>query len=454
MESVPHTPQKQRFGSRICLIGIVVYAVCISLVPSHLDTKGLLLLMALALFGEWRAVKLPGFGIVNPGEGFYLAAACLYGPLAGGMLAFLLGLIGDLRKGKESALIMFNFGWALMTFGLVGAVYPTMGWVGAGLVYVVVAAALQSLGERTFSGVPLDQTIRHQAREVLLLAPAAFGFCYLAVTLLALNTWAILSLVMPLELVLMYVRTRELSKVLARTLKDLELAQAELLATGRQAALGVMAAGIAHEINNPLAAAKTSLHMVKMMSTNATVKPSLELLEKSVDRCANIVGRMLKYSRKPTEGGQLCHLGELLNDAVLFCGRTFGSDGIVLELDVPQLDPVRGDPTELVQVFSNLLANAHDASPSKVSVSGQQSGDHVTLWITDNGSGISPEKTHDIFEPFFTTKAVGSGTGLGLSIAQSVARGFGGDLRLKSSRPGETIFELKLRRGERPGLAT
>ncbi len=444
IDPVLQSAQKRQFGSRICLMGIVVYALCVALVPSHLDSKGLLLLTALALYGEWRAVKLPGFGIVNPGEGFYLTAACLYGPLAGGLLAFLLGLIGDLRKGKESALVMFNFGWALTTFGLVGAAYPTLGWIGAGLVYVFVAASLQSFGERTFSSLPLSQTLQHQAREILLLAPAAFGFCYLAVTLLALDTLAILSLVMPLELVLTYVRTRELSRELAHTLKELELAQAELVATGRQAALGVMAAGIAHEINNPLTAAKTSLHMVKMMATSATVKPSLDLLEKSVDRCANIVGRMLKYSRKPAEGGQRCDLEEVLNDAILFCGRSFGSGGVALELDLPHLDHVRGDPTELVQIFSNLLANAHDAQPTIVRLSATQNQTHITLKVSDDGSGIPPALFHQIFEPFYTTKPVGSGTGLGLSIAHSLARSHGGDLKLKNSAPGRTDFELTL----------
>lgn len=444
MTELEQQRRSRRLGLGVALIGLIVYSVCVWLVPSQFPLTEMFLLSVLSVYAEWRSVRLPVYGFLNPGEGFYLAASCLFGPMAGGVMSSLLGLAADLRLRKSAPVVIFNFGWALTTFGLVGAIYPFAGWLGASLVYVLVARTLQGVGQRTFFNLPVEQTTRQQFREAMLVTPASLGFCYLSVLLLELNPLALLTLAMPLELVFTYVRTRELSKDLALALKELELAQAELVATGRQAALGVMAAGIAHEINNPLAAAKTNLHMLHMM-TDESAAPSLGLLEKSLDRCQNIVARMLKYSRKAKEGGQMCDVREVLNDAILFCGRKFDEQGVRLEIELPQGQAVKADPTELVQIFSNLLANAHDAGSSLVSVASRSQDGLVCLSVSDDGAGIPSEAKAQIFEPFFTTKAVGSGTGLGLSIAQGLARSHGGDLVLVSSSPGRTVFELRLR---------
>ena len=106
------------------------------------------------------------------------------------------------------------------------------------------------------------------------------------------------------------------------------------------------------------------------------------------------------------------------------------------------------DPTEFVQIVSNLLSNAHDSGASDVRVKAEVSRGKVQLSVSDNGSGIPAGVAERIFDPFFTTKPVGSGTGLGLSISQGLARGFGGDLTLKSSIPGATVFVVDLRPAE------
>lgn len=443
-EGAGRDKRSRKLGFSVGALGLVVYAICVALVPSHPVVHELILLGVLSVYAEWRSVRLPVYGFLNPGEGFYVAAACLYGPLPGGLLACLLGLVADLRIAKPPAIVIFNFGWALTTFSLVGAIFPTVGWVGAAVLYLLVARTLQAVGQRTFFDLDLKHTARQQLREAILVAPASLLFCYLAVVLLALNPLAVLALAMPLELVFTYVRTRELSKDLKGALKELELAQAELVATGRQAALGVMAAGIAHEINNPLAAAKTNTHLLRMVAQTDTAGPALDLLEKSLDRCQNIVSRMVKYSRKPREAGQVLDVGEVLEDAVLFSGRSWGDQGVRLDVALGDLPAVKGDPTELVQIFSNLLANAHDAGSTVVEVRGVADQGRVAITVTDDGSGVPAAAVDSIFEPFFTTKDVGSGTGLGLSIAQGLARSYGGDLKLRSSQPGGTVFELLL----------
>lgn len=437
--------RERDFGMRVVLVGVAIFSGSHFLAASSFPWTELLLLTLVCLYGEWRSVKLPGYGFLNPGEGFYLATACLYGPLPGGLLAFLLGVLGDLRKQKRAGVVLFNMGWALATFSLAAVAYQGFGLVGAGLAYVLVAGVLQAHGERIFSGLELRETYRHQGKEMLLVAPAVFLFAYLTMVLFALRPVAILLLLLPLELLVTYVHTRELSQELQQTLKELELAQAELVATGRKAALGVMAAGIAHEINNPLAAAVTNVHMLKMMTREKAAKPSLDLLDKSIARCQSIVGRMLKYSREGQAGGVPCDLEETVADAVLFCGRKFGQGGVTLSIELDEVGSVLGDPTELVQIVSNLISNAHDAESSLVEVTASLEGEWVSLQVSDDGVGIPEDKAVQIFEPFFTTKAVGSGTGLGLSIAQGLARGMGGDLKLLQSQPGRTEFELKLR---------
>jgi signal transduction histidine kinase len=432
------------FSLRVLMMGVTIFAASFYLTPNRVEWYEILLLVLACLYGEWRSVKLPGYGILNPGEGFYVAAACLFGPLVGGGLAFGLGLLGDVRKKRAPNVVLFNMGWALTTFGIVGIVYPKLGLLGAGLSYLLVAGFLQAHGEKYFANLSLQETLRHQMKEMLLVAPAVFLFGYLTMTLLSIRSEAILFLLFPLELLVTYVKTRELSQNLQATLTKLELTQAELVATGRKAALGVMAAGIAHEINNPLAAAVTNVHMLKMLVTGPTAKPSLELLEKSVGRCQTIVGRMLKYSRQTAGGGVPCDLQEILADAQLFCGRKFGDGGTRLELEIQTLPRVLADPTELVQLLSNLLTNAHDAGPKSVVIGGQRKGGTLSLRIRDDGSGIPAEVRDKIFDPFFTTKAVGSGTGLGLSIAQGFARGFGGDLVLESTSERGTCFLLTL----------
>ena len=433
-----------QFARRVALMGLVLFLICSHLVPNREVGSEFFLLMILTLYGEYRSIKLPGFGILNPGECFYLLSCCLHGPMYGALLASCAGLSGDYFKKKRSAVILFNVGWSLTTFSVAGMAFHLFSLPGAVVSYLLVASLLQARGEMHFSKLSFVRTSRSQVKELILLAPWTALLCYLGLILFGLDPRALVLLVAPIELLVAFVKTRELSAELRSTLRELELTQAELVATGRQAALGVMAAGIAHEINNPLAAAVTNIHILKTITSNKAAKGSLDLLEQSVDRCQNIVARMLKYSRSSEGSGVACELEEILTDALLFCGREFGTGHVQVRSQLAGLPKVKAEPTELVQIFSNLLSNAHDAGASLVKIKTRIHDSQLKLEFIDNGPGVPDELKERIFDPFFTTKAVGSGTGLGLSIAQGLAKGLGGQLHLTKSDTAGSTFELTL----------
>ena len=438
-------PARQHaFARRVLLLGIFIQLGTGLLVSTNFVAWQVGLLALMALYGEWKAVRLPGYGEVNVGEGFYFVAACLHGPLVGGALSALLGFLHDRRRGKRGVVTLFNVGWSLATFGLVGAFFQLGGWWGAGLAFVLTAGTLQAFGESNFLGLPLSTTLRHQAREVILVAPAIAFVSALCVLLMGISPWGVVLLAFPLELVSSYLKTRELHRQLSVAHLELARTQAELVAQGRQAALGVMAAGISHEINNPLAAALTNLHLLKILGKDARLKAPMGLLEQALGRCQNIVERMLKYSRAPGGGTASCSPAEVMEDTLLFCGRAFDATEVVVSPALASLPRVGADPAELVQILSNLVNNAHDAGASRIEIAAQQEAHTVHLTVADNGDGIPAGQQASIFEPFFTTKAVGSGTGLGLSVAQGLARGCGGNLSLDRSEPGETVFRLSL----------
>lgn len=442
-------PRQRWFAFGVVVLGVAIQGIA-GLFSQHAIVGwqvGLLALMA--LYGELKSVRLPGYGELNVGEGFYFVAACLHGPLVGGLMSALLGYLQDRRRGKPRVVTIFNLGWSLATFGLAGLAYQSLGWWGAGLSYLLAAGTLQGFGESIFMDLPLGATFRHQSREVLLVAPAIAFVSVLCVLLLGISPWGLILLVFPLELVSSYLNTRELHRQLTAVHRELALAQAELVAQGRQAALGVMAAGISHEINNPLAAAMTNLHLLKLLGKDPKLKPALGLLEQALGRCQTIVERMLKYSRAPGGTEASCLPAEVMEDTLLFSGRAFDSTEIVVAEALGSLPAVLADPAELVQILTNLVNNAHDAGATRIEVSSEQEGDAVHLLVRDNGGGIPEAIRAQIFEPFFTTKAVGSGTGLGLSVSQGLARGCGGNLSLASSTSEGTVFRVSLRRAGR-----
>jgi two-component system NtrC family sensor kinase len=232
--------------------------------------------------------------------------------------------------------------------------------------------------------------------------------------------------------------------------QELEAAQAQLVHSDKIASLGRMSAGVAHEINNPLAGILIYAELLQRdLAADAVHRENLEVIINQTMRCQQIVHRLLDFSRQSLGERKLFDVNEIINRCVELISHQafFHNIQVVRELD-PFLPQIVGDPGQLQQVFTNLLLNAADAMSGQGQItiaSRPLPGDGgIILTFTDTGCGIPPEIRDKIFEPFFTTKPPGKVTGLGLSIVYGVIQRHGGAITADSPREGGTTFTIRL----------
>ncbi|MDP1822673.1 MAG: ATP-binding protein [Archangium sp.] len=221
----------------------------------------------------------------------------------------------------------------------------------------------------------------------------------------------------------------------------------------RMASLGSLAAGVAHEINNPLTWVMGNVATLQAQLADGSSKEDvLTLLAEVNDGCARIrdtVGRMRDFSRVQQASQRRVVVAELVDRAARMT-HTEVRHRARLELDLTPGLQVLGDPTELGQVIVNLLVNAAQAMPEgaaperhRIRLRSFAEGERVVIEITDDGAGIRPEHLPRLFDPFFTTRHHAAGTGLGLAISHRIVAAHGGGIEVKSE-PGKTTFQVKL----------
>jgi two-component system NtrC family sensor kinase len=232
--------------------------------------------------------------------------------------------------------------------------------------------------------------------------------------------------------------------------KELEATQSQLVHTEKIASLGRMAAGVAHEINNPLAGILIYAELLQRdLAADAVHRENIEVIINQTMRCQQIVHRLLDFSRQSLGERKLFDVNEILNRCVELISHQafFHNIKVIRHLD-PFLPQIVGDPGQLQQVFTNLLLNAADAMNGKGQITlasrPTPAQDGIILTFTDSGCGIPPEIRDKIFEPFFTTKPPGKGTGLGLSIVYGVIQRHGGTISAESGPTGGTTFTITL----------
>jgi signal transduction histidine kinase/ActR/RegA family two-component response regulator len=235
-----------------------------------------------------------------------------------------------------------------------------------------------------------------------------------------------------------------------QTIETLKSTQAQLIQSEKLSAVGEFVAGVAHELNNPLAAVVGFSEMLKDNDVDTRNRRYLDMIYKSAQRCQKIVQSLLSFARrhqherKPVSlNGMVEAVLEMLNYQL----RTSNIE-VVTKLD-PSLPVVLADAHQFQQVLLNVINNARQAienhqSEGQIKIVTETAGDHVHIIVRDNGPGIPAENLLRIFDPFFTTKQAGQGTGLGLSLCYGIIKEHGGNIT-PSSPPGEgATFTIKL----------
>ncbi len=237
---------------------------------------------------------------------------------------------------------------------------------------------------------------------------------------------------------------------LAATVALLNETRERLVASEKLAALGQLTAGVAHEINNPIAVIQGNLEVlpVQLGEHAARVETEIELILEQVARIHAIVDRLLDYARSSVWKSvpERLELAALVDDTLPLVEGEAAARGVRLEVEHREPSVLEADPEDLRQVLLNLVRNAIQASGEggRVRV-GTGRGEHgrVRLVVADQGHGIAPGDLERVFEPFFTTRGR-AGTGLGLSLSRDIVRRYGGRIRVRS-RPGEgACFEVEL----------
>lgn len=249
-------------------------------------------------------------------------------------------------------------------------------------------------------------------------------------------------------------RDRELTRRVAARTKDLEIANQQLEATSRQlvvseklAAVGEIAAGIAHEVNNPIQVIQGNLDVMRLeLGEDADrVSTELRLIDEQVHSVFLIVNKLLQFTRPDeyAEGMEHHRPSDVMADTIPLVQHLLSNAEITLKLDTPSVAEVAINRTELQQVFINLLVNAIHAMPEggALTLSVEDAAHGVAITVADTGFGMSPEVLARIFDPFFTTKQ-GEGTGLGLSITRKLVELYDGTIDAESATGVGTTFTV------------
>lgn len=230
---------------------------------------------------------------------------------------------------------------------------------------------------------------------------------------------------------------------------QLELAARQQIGRSEQlASIGRLAAGVAHEINNPLTGVLTFAHLMRDKSNmDDQDREDLDLIIHETTRAAEIVRNLLDFARERASIKEPLEINEVVRRTVRLIRNQKSFDRIAIEEELADgLPQVDGDMNQLQQVFLNLALNACEAMPEGglVTIHSESRDGKVLVRVTDTGCGIKPEHREQIFEPFFTTKPVGKGTGLGLSVSYGILQQHGGSLEFQSEEGRGSTFTVIL----------
>jgi two-component system NtrC family sensor kinase len=243
-------------------------------------------------------------------------------------------------------------------------------------------------------------------------------------------------------------RLQDAMTSLEHTIEKLQEKQAELVESEKLASIGKLAAGIAHEINNPLTSVLTfSSLLLEQCPENDPRHERLKMVVKETTRARNIVRQVLNFAKEAPLRKEKTNVNRPIKEIAdsLTAQGTFKD--IELSLNMAEnLPDIYIDPVQIGQVITNILVNAAHAisPPGKISIVTQASGNFVEIILTDTGSGIPEESIKKVFDPFFTTKDKTKGTGLGLAVSYGIIKKHGGDIEVRSTVNKGSTFIVRL----------
>jgi signal transduction histidine kinase len=218
----------------------------------------------------------------------------------------------------------------------------------------------------------------------------------------------------------------------------------------RLALLSELAAGVAHEINNPLTTISGWMQIfLAEAREDDPIREQFASIQEELDRIARIVDKLLAFARRPTTETELLDVNELVRSVVSFLEYQMLNANVRVETCLSSQVPlVDGNPRELKQVLLNLMLNARQAMTGggtlRVGTRPTADGCSAEMRFEDTGHGVAPEVRDRLFEPFFTTRAEEGGTGLGLSVSRDIVCKMGGELELEATSPDGSTFSIRL----------
>jgi signal transduction histidine kinase len=234
-------------------------------------------------------------------------------------------------------------------------------------------------------------------------------------------------------------------KIQMRT-QELQEAQAQISHQEKMASLGMMAAGIAHEIGNPLTSISSMAQVIKRKNDNPKIGEYVTNILKNIDRISRIVRELVDFSRPSSYKEAISDVNEIIKSAVGIIKYDRRSKNLTYSLNLdPEIPKTVIVSDHLLQVFLNILINSVDASEGygdDISVTSFKKDNNIHVEITDKGCGIPSEKQKKIFDPFYTTKEVGKGTGLGLTVSYGFIQKLNGEIKVKSEEGKGSTFSV------------
>lgn len=251
--------------------------------------------------------------------------------------------------------------------------------------------------------------------------------------------------------------TRSEQVIIVEDVTDNHLMESKLTHQERLASIGRLAAGVAHEIGNPVTGIACLAQNLRFDSEDPEILDSAEQIIKQTQRITGIVQSLVNFAHQGRDAQvskiEAVDVKHCVNEALQLLTLDREAQPVHFVNDCPQALIIAADNQRLIQVFINLLSNARDASDSdgEIRVTAQADHDQVQVAVCDDGSGIPPEALERIFEPFFTTKEPGKGTGLGLALVYNIVEDLGGEIQIESPVKGRdrgTCVHLTFRRFE------